>query len=128
MADNEMLKSSRSPTQAPLPDDGSAFSRRELELVRIEAVLTGDAQDTFCLGVTCLIDHAGKAVLAVQCAYQGAARCPVRQIDVAVCPACQRSPGHPGSLFLVSSRHQFFGLAARDGVHRITFDMFASAR
>jgi transcriptional regulator with XRE-family HTH domain len=128
MADDEMLKASQSPTQAQLPDDDSAFSRCETGLARIDAVLTGDAQDAFCLEVTCLIDRAGKTVLAVQCAYQGAARCPAHQLDVAVCPARQPSPGHPGGLFLADSRHRLLGLAARDEVHRITLDKLAPAR
>jgi transcriptional regulator with XRE-family HTH domain len=128
MADDELLKASQSPAQAQLSDDDSAFSRCETELARIEAVLTGDARDAFCLEVTCLIDRAGKTLLAVQCAYQGAARCPAHQMDVAVCPARQLSPGHSGCLFLVGSRHQLLGLATRDEVHRITLDKPAPAR
>lgn len=128
MADDEMLKSSQRPTQAQLPDDDSAFSRWEPELARIEAVVTGDAQVPVCLEVTCLIDRAGKTVLVVQCAYQAAARCPAHQMDAAVCPARQPSSGHPGCLSLVDSRHQVLGLAARDGVHRITFDKLAPTR
>jgi len=37
------------------------------------------------------------------------------------------SPGHPGCLFLVSICHQDDGLAAREVVHRITFDKLAPA-
>jgi transcriptional regulator with XRE-family HTH domain len=128
MADDEMLKSSQSATQAHLPDDDSAFSRCEPELTRIEAVLTGDAQHAVYLEVTCLIDRAGKTVLAVRCANLSAARCPAHQMDVAVCLARQLSPGHPGCPFLVDSRNQFLGRATRDGVHRITFDKPAPAR
>jgi transcriptional regulator with XRE-family HTH domain len=128
MADNEMLKSSQSATRAHLPDDDSPFSRCETELTRIEAVPTDDAQDGFCLEVTCLIDRAGKTVLAVQCAYEGAARCPAYQLDVAVCLARQLSPGHPGCPFLVGSRHQVLGYATRAGVHRIIFDKPTPAR
>jgi transcriptional regulator with XRE-family HTH domain len=95
---------------------------------KVEAVLTDDVQDAFCLEVTWLPDRAGKIVLAVHCAYQGAARCPTYQLDVAVCPARQLSARHLGCLFLVGSRHQFLGRAAPAGVHPIIFDNSAPAR
>jgi transcriptional regulator with XRE-family HTH domain len=128
IADDDMLKSSQSPTQAQLLDDDSAFSSCEPELARIKAVLTGDAKDTVCLEVTCPTDRAGKTMLAVQCTHQGPARGPAHQLDAAVCPARQLSPGHFGCLLLVGSCHGLFGLAARDGVHRIPFDKLAPAR
>jgi transcriptional regulator with XRE-family HTH domain len=56
------------------------------------AMLTGDAQDAPCPGMTCLIGQASEIMLAVQCVPLAAARYPAR---------------HPGCLVLVSSHHQF---------------------